>query len=479
LSPREEKTRTKIVATLGPQSSDETILRALMRAGMDVARINFSHGTHEEHAAVIRRVRTVAVEEGATVAVLADLQGPKLRIGALKDPLRLVSGDWMALTTQPADGAYGVVPLPHPELILGAAVGDRVLFGDGEIEAVVREVRPETLILQAVVGGTIRSHLGAAFPGGARRLDTPLTEKDRTDARFAVAQGVDFVALSFVRSGADIRMLRQLLDDEGAEEVGVIAKIEKREALECLEEILEASDAIMIARGDLGIELPPQEVPSQQKRIIRLCNQRAVPVITATQMLQAMVDHPRPTRAEASDVANAILDGTDAVMLSAETAVGRYPEAAVAMMREIAAIAEADMPPHLGDSLDAPNAARPVTDAIGSAVVHLAETLDVRLIVASTWTGYTARQIARLRPHRSIVGLTPNETVLRQMALVWGVTPLLGPAYRGTDEMLDVVSKGLIAAGLVHDGDRIVVSAGIPVGGGGKTNLIKVHTVGA
>jgi len=470
------ETRTKIVATLGPASSSEAVIRALIRAGMDVARINLSHGTHEQHAQTIRRVRDIAAVERAVVAVLADLQGPKLRLGLLRGTLRLSRGDWLTATTRPADGTHAVVPLPHANAIQSATVGDPVLFGDGEVEAVVREVRPNALVLQTVVGGSLRSRQGISLPGGTAHVDC-LTKKDREDARFAAACGVDFVGLSFVRTGDDVTALRELLGSlENGGRIGIVAKIEKREAVDRLDEILDVSDAVMVARGDLGIEIPPQEVPTQQKRIIRRCNQRGVPVITATQMLQAMVEHPRPTRAEASDVANAILDGTDAVMLSAETAVGRYPEAAVAMMREISASAEADMALQSGGPRHT-DAARAVTDAIGVAVVQLAETLDVCLIAASTASGYTARQIARLRPHRPIVGLTPSQHVFRQLALVWGVIPALAPAYVGTDEMIDVVTRTLAAAGYVTNGDRVVISAGVPTGGGGTTNLIKVHTI--
>jgi len=471
------ETRTKIVATLGPASNSETVIHALIRAGMDVARINLSHGTHDQHSKTIQRVREIAASENAVVAILADLQGPKLRLGLLRGSLRLSRDDWLTVTTKPADGSYAVVPLPHADAIRGAAVGEPVLFGDGEVEAVVREVRPDALVLQTVVGGSLRSRQGISLPGGTSHVDC-LTNKDREDARFAVASGVDFVGLSFVRSAEDVVTLRNMLClEDGGKNVGVVAKIEKREALDHLEEIIDVSDAIMVARGDLGIELPPQDVPKQQKRIIHRCNQRGVPVITATQMLQSMVDHPRPTRAEASDVANAILDGTDAVMLSAETAVGRCPEAAVAMMREISASAEADMTLRFGDVSWDGEDERVVTDAIGIAVVQLAEALDVCLIAASTASGYTARQIARLRPHRPIVGLTPNEHVFRQLALVWGVVPALAPAYDSTDEMIDVVTRTLSEAKYVETGDRVVISAGVPTGGGGTTNLIKVHVI--
>ncbi len=315
-----EETRTKIVCTIGPASRDPETLREMVRQGMDVARLNFSHGTHAEHAETIERLRRIAEEEGATVAILADLQGPKLRIGALREPLDLDLGDWIALTTNAADGSHRVISLPHPELVSGSRVDGRWLFGDGEIEAVVREVRPKAVIAEVLVGGRLTSYRGVHAPGATGEVAVP-TEKDCEDAEFAVSCGVDYVALSFVQKGEDLDALRATLDLlPGGAGTAIVAKIEKREALDELDAILAAADAVMVARGDLGLEVPPQEVPIHQKEIIRRCNRRGLPVITATQMLQSMIDHPRPTRAEASDVANAILDGTDAVMLSEETA---------------------------------------------------------------------------------------------------------------------------------------------------------------
>jgi pyruvate kinase len=328
--------------------------------------------------------------------------------------------------------------------------------------------------VEVVVGGRLSSHKGVAAPGATQYLEA-LTDKDRADAAHAVANDADFVALSFVQSGDDVRALRALLDGlPNGRAVGIVAKIEKREAIDHLDGILHVADAVMVARGDLGVELSPQEVPMYQKDIIRRANRLGVPVITATQMLQSMIESPRPTRAEASDVANAILDGTDAVMLSAETAVGRYPREAVAMMREIAAIAEHQMPCRMSDvRFGALEHAHPITDA----TVRVADEVGAKLIATSTWSGYTARQVARERPQLPIVALTPNERVRRQLALVWGVQALIVPQYSGTDEMLDVVSRALIDAGRAVSGDLIVVSAGIPFGGGGKTNFLKVHRV--
>ncbi|MGB2983094.1 MAG: pyruvate kinase [Candidatus Bipolaricaulia bacterium] len=471
------ETRTKIVCTIGPSSRDPETIRALIREGMDVVRVNFSHGARAEHAETIKRVRCVAEEEVATVAVLADLQGPKLRVGGLTEPIDLKVGDWIALTTKPADGSHHVIPVPHPELIAGARSGGRWLFDDGAIEAIVREARPETVIAEVVVGGSLSSHKGVHVPGGTGRLSA-LTEKDREDATFSVSCGVDFVAQSFVQSADDVRVLRQFLDEQpNGGETAIVAKIEKREAIDDLNGILEVADAVMIARGDLGLEIPPQEVPLRQKEIIRQCNRRGLPVITATQMLQSMVGKPRPTRAESSDVANAILDGTDAVMLSAETAVGRYPVEAVTTIRQISGVVEDGMTIRTPSPVSDKQLIHPITDAIGDATARIADALNARLIATTTRTGYTARQIARKRPRRAIVAFTPRERVARQLSLVWGVTPLVVSDYRSTDELIDTVSKALVAREEAREGDLIVITGGIPAGGGGKTNFIKVHRV--
>ena len=472
------ETKTKIVCTIGPASSDRETLRALIRAGMDVARVNFSHGTRETHSETIRLVRRTAAEEEAIVAVLADLQGPKLRIGRLAAPILLGLGEWVSFTSLEADGTDHVVPFPHPILIAGARIGDRILLDDGSIEVEIREVRPEVLIGRVVVGGELSSHKGVAAPSQACGIPA-LTKKDREDARFAVEHGVDFVALSFVRRPEDVTELRGLLDayPRGGD-VGIVAKIEKREALEHLPGILRAADAVMVARGDLGVETSPQRVPILQKEIIRRCNRLGIPVITATQMLQSMVDHPRPTRAEASDVANAILDGSDAVMLSAETAVGRYPVEAVAMMRELSAIAEQEMTWRDDDvPADALERTHPTTDAIGKATVRVAREIGAALIVTSTWSGYTARQIARERPRRPIVAFTPRDVTLRRLALVWGVTPVLVPAHGSTDEMLETVGRVLLERDEARPGDAVVVTGGVPTGSEGKTNFIVVYHV--
>lgn len=471
-------TKTKIVCTIGPASCTQEVLCQLIREGMDVARINFSHGTHAEHETMIDRVRQAAIESHAVVAIMADLQGPKLRIGDLSKPLTLDREDWVSFTDLPADGTSHVLPLPHPEVIASARVGQRLLLDDGAIELEIREVRPNVLVCAVVVGGRLSSHKGVAVPDGVVAISA-LTDKDREDAEFAASQGVDFLALSFVRSPEDVRELRTLLQACGpvGERVHIVAKIESRHAVARLNEILPLVNVVMVARGDLGVELSPQEVPLHQKEIIRRCNLAGIPVITATQMLQSMIENPRPTRAESSDVANAILDGTDAVMLSAETAVGKFPVESVRMIRDISRVVEDRMLKRSVDFPDTIDHVHPVTDAICDATAQIAAELDVQLIATATMSGYTARQIARKRPMQSIVAFTPDPIVQRQLAMVWGVSSLLVPAFETTDSLLEVVSRTLIDGGDGDPGDWIILTGGFPVGGGGKTNFIKAHRI--
>ena len=470
-----EAARTKIVATIGPACEDEATLRNMINAGMDVARINLSHGTHDEHARNIAVIRRLAATAGVPVAIMADLQGPKLRIGKIDpEPLTLNNGDRVVLSSS-ATGPR-TIPLPYPALIAGSHSGDRLLLDDGEIELQVEQVQPDALTCRVVAGGKLTSHKGIAAPGSTAPISA-LTDKDKIDARFALAQHVDYLALSFVRHADDIESLRNLVEEVTGDRttVGIVAKIEKKEALANFDAIMEASDAVMVARGDLGVEISVEEVPLHQKQIIRRCNRAGIPVITATQMLQSMVSFPRPTRAEASDVANAILDGTDAVMLSGETAVGHYPVAAVETMARIACIVEPRLQPRTTRKFEHLPHRRPITDAISDATARIADELGARLIVTSTFSGYTARQVARERPHVPIVALTPREATCRRLALVWGVQPMQVPEYNSTDEMLSLIRNTLVARKLAAPGDLVVVTGGIPVGGGGKTNFLKVH----
>lgn len=476
------KKRTKIVATIGPSSSDEVTIRRMIQAGLNVARINFSHGEHEEHGARIDLVRRIAEEEGVVVGILCDIQGPKIRIGKIESGgITLAPDDKVTLTLDPnATGANNTIALPHPEFVRDISRGMQLLLDDGNLEFEVEEATGQNLYCRVVIGGLLTSRKGVMAPK-ARLTLSAITDKDRADVEYALLKQADYVAMSFVRSADDIREMRWLIRHLGGEDTAIIAKIEKHEALENIESIIAASEGIMVARGDLGIETPAEEVPYHQKRIIRLCNEASKPVITATQMLNSMVDSPRPTRAEASDVYNAIVDGTDAVMLSNETAAGKYPVMAVQTMANIAAIAEQHLDSkgrgsweslkgHSGNS-------EATADAVSEATYHISEALSPRAIVTATMTGYTARRVARERPSTSIICVTPMMTTYRRMSLVWGVTPLLIPEFHTIDAMIETVVSAVTEAELVKRGDVILIIAGVPFGIGGQTNLLKLHRI--
>ncbi|MDX2162572.1 MAG: pyruvate kinase [bacterium] len=472
--------RTKVVATIGPTSRSEDIIRQMIRAGMDVARINFSHGDHETHGKAIDDVRRIAQEEGAVVAILCDIQGPKIRIGKIaQEPIPLAIGDKITLTLDEADGTNNVVSLPHPEFVRDIKAGMPLLLDDGKLEFVVKSTNGRTLICEVVVPGQLTSRKGVTAPNAKLTLSA-ITEKDRADIEFAVSKHTEYIAMSFVRSEEDLREMRWLLRHLGGD-AAIIAKIEKHEAIENIEAIIAATDGVMVARGDLGVEIPAEEVPYQQKRIIRLCNEASKPVITATQMLNSMVDNPRPTRAEASDVYNAILDGTDAIMLSNESASGSYPVRSVEMMVNIASIAERHiLLPQGGKSERALSleGREAVSDAVSHATSAIAETLRCKAIVTATLTGYTARRVARERPQTPILCVTPNELTYRRMALVWGVVPLMVPEFNTIDDMIRVIVQTAHAHQLFERGDQIVLIAGVPFGVGGQTNFLKIHVVG-
>jgi pyruvate kinase len=459
---------------LGPATDTPEVLAAMMRAGMNVARINFSHGTHAEHARRIALVRQAAAQEGTILAIMGDLQGPKLRVGDIAGGgVDLKPGSYLALTTRQVSGDSQAVHLPHPELVAELETGQRLLLDDGQLELRVESKNDADLNCRVIVGGRLGSHKGVSVPDTALSLSS-LTPKDRIDVRFAVEQAVDYLALSFVRSAQDVFELRALLDELEVN-IPIVAKIEKGQALEAFDDILAASDAVMVARGDLGVETPPEELPIHQKQIIQACNHAGKPVITATQMLQSMIDYPRPTRAEASDVANAILDGTDAVMLSGETAVGKYPLESVRMMARIAANTEA----HLACRVHSARLEKAIdpTEAIAQATVEIAVELGAKVIVTSTMSGYSARMVARYRPGPPVLATTPDPAVQRRTALIWGVRAWLVSEYRTTDEMIEQAVGAVKQAGLAGAGDLIVLTAGIPIGGSGKTNFLKIHIV--
>ena len=475
---------TKIVATIGPASRDPGTLRAMIRAGMNVARINFSHGDRQSHGQTIDHIRRIAAEEGAVVAVLCDIQGPKIRIGALRDePMLLAIGDRITLTLDDVIGAAGLVSLPHPEFVRDIQAGTTLLLDDGNLQFAVLETDGRNLDCEVAVGGALKSRKGVSAPN-ARLTLSAITPKDRADIEFALQKNCDYMAMSFVRTAEDIHELRALMK-ELDKHAAIIAKIEMGEALENIEDIIARCDGIMVARGDLGIETPAEEVPYHQKRIINLCNEAAKPVITATQMLESMTENPRPTRAEASDVYNAILDGTDAIMLSAESASGKYPVRSVEVMSEIASIAEQNLPYQgagsafsRSRSLQAGGRRETISDAISKATSDISEIIKPHAIVTTTMSGYTTRRVAKERPRTPILCMTPNATTQRRMALVWGVIPLQVPEFTTIDEMLRNIIRAAHRQGLVELGDRLVIIAGVPFGVDGQTNLIKIHTVG-
>ena len=463
--------RTKIVCTLGPSTASEESIRGLIEAGMNVARVNFSHGTHDGHASTIAMVRRLADETGKPIAILGDLQGPRIRIGDLANPINLKVGEDIVLVHE-GEEKNGEIPVTYDQLAHDVHVGDRILIDDGLIELVTLDVANARVKARVLNGGDLKSHKGLNLPG--IQVSAPsITEKDAADITFAVQQEVDYLALSFVRRAEDIESLREMIPKW----LLVVAKIEKDVALHNIEAIVRASDAVMVARGDLGVELPFEAVPGAQKRIIRLANKYGRPVITATQMLESMIEHPRPTRAEASDVANAIMDGTDAVMLSAETAAGAYPRLAVEAMTRI--IKEIETHPPIAPFAGAEQGDGIVTTevAIAAATVAAVDMLGAPLVAVFTKSGFSARVVASKRPAVPILALTDEPRTYRQLALVWGVVPELVPHCADYDEMMERTKTVVVSRALADNGDRIIVTAGVPFDMPGTTNLLKVETV--
>jgi pyruvate kinase len=473
--------RAKIVATIGPASSDEKMLEQLILAGMNVARLNFSHGTHAEHAARIASIRRLAEKLGKPVGILQDLQGPKIRVGALIPALDLTVGETVKLHAEnvpvTADGKQ-LIPVAFAELFDSAVVGDKILLDDGHLSLRVVETGPAHLCAEVLVGGRLSSHKGINLPGV--RLTIPgFTEKDRADLAFGLEQNVDFVAISFVRSAQDVVAVREAmeaLDEQGARPL-VIAKLEKPEALDNLQAILEATDGVMVARGDLGVEMSPENVPIAQKRIIQAANQRGRIVITATQMLDSMIINPLPTRAEASDVANAIFDGTDAVMLSGETASGAYPLEAVQMMDRIVRSAEASFD-NWGHANVPDGPTRDDAASMTRAARELAHDLNVAAIAVFTHTGRTALLMSKARPRVPILAFTPTPTTSGRMALLWGVIPYLVPMSANLREMVNQADTKLTATGWVEPGQQVVIISGFPVSTIRPCNMALLHNVG-
>ena len=472
--------KTKIVCTIGPASESIEKLTELIEAGMNVARLNFSHGDHDEHAQRIVNIREASKRTGKQVAILLDTKGPEIRTHNMEEgAIELTSGDQIIISMKEVLGTKDKFSVTYEGLIDDIDKGSRILLDDGLIGLEVTEVDKangeiHTKILNT---GVLKNKKGVNVPGVSVKLPG-ITEKDQKDIIFGVEQGVDFIAASFVRRASDVLEIRELLQQQGSPDIHIIPKIENEEGVERIDEILEVSDGLMVARGDLGVEIPAEEVPLVQKELIKKCNAVGKPVITATQMLDSMQRNPRPTRAEASDVANAIFDGTDAIMLSGETAAGTYPAEAVQTMNNIAARTETALQYRDILSKRSKDNRHNVTDAIGQSVAHTALNLEAGAIIAPTESGHTARMISKYRPKSPIIAVTSDSRVSRKLELVWGVYPQMGQQASTTDEMLETAIDVSLSSGIVSHGDLVVITAGVPVGETGTTNLMKIHVLG-
>lgn len=470
--------KTKIVCTIGPSSEAPEMLEKLVGAGLNVARLNFSHGDFEEHGNRIRNIRKVVEKTGKTVAILLDTKGPEIRTGKLaEEPIELVQDEKITLTTEEILGDKNRISITYDQLPKDVHIGSTILIDDGLIGLRVTNVTDTEIECTIVNGGTLKSKKGVNVPGV--RISLPgITEKDAADIIFGIEQGVDFIAASFVRKASDVLEIRELLEKHNATHIQIISKIENQEGVDNLDEILEVSDGLMVARGDLGVEIPAEEVPLVQKRMIEKCNRAGKPVITATQMLDSMQRNPRPTRAEASDVANAIFDGTDAIMLSGETAAGKYPVESVMTMSRIAEKTESALEYREIFTRQSLAQQTTITEAISQSVANSALDLDAKAIITATESGYTARMVSKYRPKAPIIAVTPNPQIMRRMCLIWGAIPVQGTEASNTDEMFQMALDRALEANHIKLGDLVVITAGVPVGRSGTTNLIKIHHVG-
>ena len=468
--------RAKIVATIGPSTQSEEALKKAIKAGMNVARLNFSHGEHETHLSVIHLIRKLSKDLQAPVTILQDLQGPKIRVGKFETgSIELKPGEVVQITTENVMGRTGFIPSDFKELPSVCKPGTKILLDDGLLELVVLKVHGDLVEAKVLYGGILKNRKGMNLPGVLLPVEA-MTEKDLADLDFGIEHGVDYIALSFVRHGRDIRKLREIIDSRKSP-AKIIAKIEMLEALENLEEIVRLSDAVMVARGDLAVEVGQSRLPGFQKKIISLCNKLGKPVITATQMLDSMVENPRPTRAEITDVANAVLDGTDALMLSAESASGKYPFKCIRTMHEIITEVERNEEEYYKLSLENEFLSVPAT--IGASASLSALKLNATAIVCLTTSGKTANIISGFRPKAKIIAVTSKLEVLNKMELVWGIQTLSIRPYQSMDDILTQVDQLMVQYGLARTGDRIIVTLGQPIASGSKTNSLFVHTVGA
>jgi len=469
--------KTKIIATIGPASEQVETIKKMLEAGMNVARLNFSHGSHEEHRRRIENLRQGARESGKLLAIMLDTKGPEIRTGRLASgPVRLEAGQRFVLTNRDVPGSSQEVQVSYPALPDEVTPGTTILLADGLISLKVEETTSTDIVCQVMNGGELGERKGINVPGV--RINMPfMNDKDREDILFGIKMGVDYIAASFVRTAEDVLEIRRILEQEGAE-IDIIAKIESQEGVNNLDDIIQVVDGVMVARGDLGVEIPAEEVPLVQKLLVDKCTSAGKPVIIATQMLDSMINNPRPTRAEVSDVANAIFDGADAIMLSGETAAGKYPVEVVETMARIASRAEQALP--YADILRRKRVHEnlSVTDAISYATCATASNLGASAIITATRTGQTAKMVAKYRPQASIVAATPDEKIVRKLALVWGVYPVLIEDVSGTDDLFEESIQAALDANFINNGDLVVLTAGVPTGRSGATNLMKVHIVG-
>ena len=470
------KKRTKIVCTLGPASDKEDVLTQLVENGLNVCRFNFSHGSHEEHKVRLDLVKKVREKLNQPIAILLDTKGPEIRTGQFGEPeVLLEEGQKFTITMNDVIGTKEMCTVSYKDLAKDVVSGDTILIDDGLVGLRVEEVNGEDIICVVENSGIVKNHKGVNVPGVKINLPA-ITPKDRSDIEFGISQGIDFIAASFVRKASDVLAIREILEENNATDIQIISKIENQEGVDNLDEILEVSDGIMVARGDLGVEIPTEEIPVVQKMMIKRCNEVGKPVITATQMLDSMIRNPRPTRAEVTDVANAIYDGTDAIMLSGETAAGKYPVEAVKTMATIAKRTEQtlDYNKILKENSKNNNT---VTDAISHATCSTAVDLNASAIITSTSTGYTARMVSKFRPNCPIIATTNNEKVMRQLGLSWGVYTVKSKKAINTDEVIENSIDAAKNAKYINNGELVVITAGVPVGVSGTTNLIKVHVI--
>lgn len=472
--------KTKIVCTIGPASESPELLESLIEAGMNVARLNFSHGNHEEHAERIKRIREASVKTGKIVGILLDTKGPEIRTHQMEnDAIELSTNQKISISMKEVLGTSEKFSITYEQLIEDVHEGSIILLDDGLIELRVESLDKENGLIHTIVenAGLLKSKKGVNVPGVSVQLPG-ITEKDAADILFGISQGVDFVAASFVRRSSDVMEIRELLEKNGGSHIQIIPKIENQEGVDNIDEIIMVSDGLMVARGDLGVEIPAEEVPLVQKSLIEKCNSAGKPVITATQMLDSMQRNPRPTRAEASDVANAIFDGTDAIMLSGETAAGIYPIESVETMHRIAMTTESALNYKQLVSNRRKDKESNMTEAIGQAVVYTAINLKVKAIIAPTESGTTAKMISKYRPESPIIAVTSSEYAAKKLTLVWGVQPIVGMPVHSTDEVFATAVEESLKHEYVDHGDLVVITAGVPVGKAGTTNLMKVHVIG-